>query len=66
MIKILTWISFIIVAICGITYQIIGQEIAPDGTLIEPFFLIPIAWLFLFIGIFCIVVRYVRSKIKKS
>lgn len=65
MIKVVTWISFIIVAICGITYNIIGQEIAPDGTLIEPFFLIPIAWLFFFIGIFCIVGKFLSSKFKK-
>ncbi|WP_286161397.1 DUF3955 domain-containing protein [Clostridium sp. KNHs214] len=29
----------------------IGAKIAPDGTLIEPFFLIPIGWLFIIIGI---------------
>lgn len=29
----------------------IGSHLAPDGTLIEPFFLLPIGFLFLFVGI---------------
>ena len=31
---------------CGIAYNVIGAYVAPDGTLVEPFYLIPIAWLF--------------------
>ncbi|MGF7056960.1 hypothetical protein HNR33_000627 [Brassicibacter mesophilus] len=34
-----------------VTYNIIGQEVAPDGTLVEPFFLIPLSYLFIAIGI---------------
>ncbi|MGB3368809.1 MAG: DUF3955 domain-containing protein [Acidaminobacteraceae bacterium] len=44
---ILTLISLAIATACGVMYQIIGSEVAPDGTLIEPFYLIPIGYLFL-------------------
>jgi len=33
-------------------YAIKGSHLAPDGTLIEPFYLIPTGWLFIFIGCF--------------
>lgn len=35
---------------CVVVYRIIGSEIVPDGTLIEPFFLIPIGWFFILAG----------------
>lgn len=47
-------ISAILVLIgiaCFISYNIIGSEVAADGTLIEPFFLIPIGFLAIFLGI---------------
>ena len=47
-------ISAILVLIgiaCFISYNIIGSEIAADGTLIEPFFLIPIGFLAIFLSI---------------
>lgn len=37
--------------LCVISYQIIGSEISADGTLIEPFFLIPMGYLFLLISL---------------
>ena len=37
--------------VCMAAFRIIGSEVMPDGRLVEPFFLIPIGWLFLFIGI---------------
>lgn len=43
-------ISLIISFGCIASYEIIGSKVAPDGTLIEPFFLIPIAWLFALIA----------------
>jgi hypothetical protein len=36
---------------CVIAYGVIGSSVAPDGRLVEPFFLIPLAWLFLVNGI---------------
>ncbi|MBU3109499.1 DUF3955 domain-containing protein [Clostridium gasigenes] len=55
---ILALIPFIIGVVCFITFSIIGSEVAADGTLVEPFFLIPIGFLFLAISIIiAIVVR---------
>ncbi len=34
-------ISIFISIVCIITYDIIGSEVLADGTLVEPFFLIP-------------------------
>lgn len=62
-------LSFIIGLGCFIAYRIIGSEIAPDGTLIEPFFLIPMGYLFFAIGIMIVLVVSVVSlyrKIKKT
>lgn len=55
----LTLISFIIGIGCFVAFNIIGSEVAPDGTLVEPFFLIPIGYLFFFIGIIGLLVRTV-------
>ncbi|SDO72024.1 DUF3955 domain-containing protein [Clostridium gasigenes] len=55
---ILALIPFIIGVGCFITFSIIGSEVAADGTLVEPFFLVPIGYLFLAISIIiAIVVR---------
>ncbi|MBU5590222.1 DUF3955 domain-containing protein [Clostridium sp. MSJ-4] len=43
-------ISLIISFGCIAAYGIIGSKVAPDGTLIEPFFLIPMFWLFALIA----------------
>lgn len=37
--------------ICFLTYGIIGSHVALDGTLVEPFGLIPLGWLCIIIGI---------------
>lgn len=50
---------------CFVTYNIIGSEIAPDGTLVEPFFLIPMGFLFFAIGIITTVFMFVRYLFKK-
>ncbi|MBU3131042.1 DUF3955 domain-containing protein [Clostridium gasigenes] len=48
---ILALIPFIIAVGCFIAFVIIGSEVTADGTLVEPFFLIPIGYLFLAISI---------------
>lgn len=53
---ILNIIPFIMSAGCLLAFNIIGSEVAPDGTLVEPFFLIPMAWLFIFIGIIGLII----------
>lgn len=46
----LALIPFIAGIGCWLAYAIIGSEVAPDGTLLEPFFLIPFGYLFTAIG----------------
>lgn len=52
--------------ICWVTYSIIGSEVAPDGTLLEPFFLIPIGFLLIACGILIAVVIKVISNFQRS
>ncbi|WP_195335328.1 DUF3955 domain-containing protein [Paraclostridium bifermentans] len=44
-------IPFILGVACFVSYNIIGSEIARDGTLIEPFGLIPIGFLLISLSI---------------
>ena len=55
--NILNLIPFIGTAVCTVAYNIIGSEVLADGTLVEPFYLIPIGWLLFFIGIIGIGIR---------
>ena len=43
-------IFFLLAIIMGLSYGAIGQEIAADGTLVEPFALIPLTYLATLIG----------------
>ncbi|MDB8792033.1 DUF3955 domain-containing protein [Romboutsia sp. 1001216sp1] len=63
---ILNLIPFIISIGCFESFNFIGSEVAPDGTLVEPFFLIPIGYLFLFIGIIGVLVRVGLNYFKRS
>ena len=58
-------IPFIITVISIISYNIIGSEVLPDGTLSESFYLIPIAWLFFLIGIVVNILLYIKNKKRK-
>ncbi|MEG1141519.1 MAG: DUF3955 domain-containing protein [Clostridia bacterium] len=64
--NILYSIPFLIAIGCLVIFNIIGSEVAADGTLIEPFFLIPIFWLFSFIGILALISRVILSLFKKK
>jgi len=44
-------ISFSLGIGCLVAFKIIGSEITADGTLVEPFALIPIGWLLITAGI---------------
>lgn len=59
-------ISIFISIVCIITYDIIGSEVLADGTLVEPFFLIPLGWLFLIIGIISGIAVFIISNVRKS
>lgn len=58
-------ISFIIGIGCMLAFNIIGSEIAPDGMLVEPFFLIPMGFLFVFIGVISSIITTLFFKSKK-
>ncbi|MFD3157939.1 DUF3955 domain-containing protein [Haloimpatiens sp. FM7330] len=56
--NILAIISFTIAFGCVISFNIIGSKVTPDGTLVEPFFLVPICFLFIAIGMISIIVSF--------
>ena len=49
---------------CVIAYSIIGSSIAEDGTLVEPFFLIPIAWILFLSGGMLAIAMFIKGRIK--
>ena len=51
---------------CLLAYQLIGSELAPDGTLLESFYLIPMGYSFLGIGILFILVMIGKRFINKK
>ena len=62
----LSIISFFISIVCILSYNVIGSSVAPDGTLIEPFYLIPISWLFLIIGLASLIIVFIVSHLKNK
>lgn len=60
-----TFILVILDIICVVAYNIIGSEVLEDGTLVEPFFLIPIAWLIALVAIVTGVVTFIISRKRK-
>ncbi|WP_152393440.1 DUF3955 domain-containing protein [Paenibacillus guangzhouensis] len=59
-------IPFCISVICLAISAMIGSSIDPDGILREPFFLIPIAYLFLFSGIISLLYIGISTAIRKK
>lgn len=58
-------ITFFCIGIgCFITYNIIGSYIAPDGTLVEPFALIPIGYIMIAISVITGIILYIRESLK--
>jgi len=49
---------------CFVAFSVIGSEVADDGTLVEPFFLIPVAWLLLLTGGMLAIATFIRGRIK--
>lgn len=52
--------------LCLIASTIIGSRVAPDGTLIEPFFLIPLSYFFVLIGIVSFIFTAIVTKFKRN
>ena len=51
---------------CVIAFQVIGSEVAEDGTLVEPFFLIPLAWLLLITGGMLAIATFIIGRFKSG
>ena len=49
---------------CLVAFSVIGSEVAEDGTLVEPFFLIPVAWLLLLTGGMLVIATFIRGRLK--
>ncbi|PEB40937.1 MULTISPECIES: DUF3955 domain-containing protein [Bacillus] len=52
--------------LCLVIYSMICSRVEPDGTLVEPFFLIPLSYLFVFSGIIAILFVAIISMFKKG
>lgn len=48
--------------ICFIAYNVIGAKVLPDGTLVEPFALIPIGYIFVLMFIISLICNFVFLK----
>lgn len=44
--KVIFFISLTATIICSVLYNVIGSKVLQDGTLQEPFFLIPLTYIF--------------------
>ncbi|KLA28713.1 hypothetical protein B4077_5916 [Bacillus cereus] len=52
--------------LCIIMFNVIGSEVKRDGTLVEPFYFIPLAYLFTFTGIVAILCVALFSVFRKK
>lgn len=55
-------VSAIAAMICFIAYNFIGAKVLSDGTLVEPFALIPIGYIFVLVFIISLICNFVFSK----
>jgi predicted anti-sigma-YlaC factor YlaD len=55
-------VSALAAIICFIAYNVIGAKVLPDGTLIEPFALIPIGYIFVLVFIISLICNFVFLK----
>ena len=51
---------------CIIAFEAIGSEVTEDGTLIEPFFLIPLAWLLFLTALILAFTAFIMGRIKSG
>nr|WP_308743556.1 DUF3955 domain-containing protein [uncultured Anaerocolumna sp.] len=55
-------VSALAAIICFIAYNVIGSKVLPDGTLVEPFALIPIGYIFVLVFIISLICNFVFLK----
>ncbi|HCL03944.1 MAG TPA: hypothetical protein DHW61_16315 [Lachnoclostridium phytofermentans] len=58
--------SLLATVACPILYNIIGSKVLEDGMLVEPFALIPLAYLFLLITIISGIILAIKSRIRSN
>jgi hypothetical protein len=51
---------------CFIAFNIIGSSVSEDGTLIEPFGLIPIGYIFILLGILSFLAIFIISRFRSK
>lgn len=51
---------------CIIAFEAIGSEVAEDGTLVEPFYLIPIAWLLFLTALVLVIATFILGRFKSG
>jgi hypothetical protein len=56
---------FLLGSLCLVAFNVIGSEVADDGKLVEPFFLIPLAWLFFLTGGMLAIAHFIKRRIAK-
>ena len=61
---IFSMVSGLIGLICFVAYNIIGVKVLADGSFVEPFELIPIGYLFVFIGVISAIIVAVVTCIR--
>jgi hypothetical protein len=49
---------------CVVAFEVIGSSVNEDGILVEPFFLIPIAWLLFLTGGVLAIATFIKGRIK--
>ena len=49
---------------CMVAFSIIGSSVAENGTLVEPFFLIPVAWLLFLSGGILGIAAFIKGRTK--
>ncbi|SIO27838.1 Protein of unknown function [Halodesulfovibrio marinisediminis DSM 17456] len=60
------WLFLILSLLFGVSYQALDIHIQENGLLVEPFFLIPLAWLCLFISAFFFIKNFYKKKFPKK
>jgi hypothetical protein len=49
---------------CIVAFEVIGSSVNDNGTLVEPFFLIPIAWLLFVSGGILAIATFIKGRLK--
>ncbi|MDU4892129.1 MAG: DUF3955 domain-containing protein [Clostridium sp.] len=52
--------------VCAVAFNVIGSKVLEDGTLVEPFFLIPMMWLFIAISGITLGTALILSRMKRK